>query len=761
MMKKFNLSAASKALLTAGLLSLAMTGCSGDDGKNGEDGKPGPVGSPIGEVSQVKADITSASVSEDGFLTVNFNLADANGAAVFGLQQNDIGAVSFGRMGNEDEVGTTDIEGLPRNIWLSYFNKDKKDGFYTGSSYFQGKDCQDCLTDNGDGSYTLTLNKAIDTLGKYAYDAKAITGLYLGVKSANDAGSTLVDNSFFYWQPSSDTKQDKPKAMIADTTCQSCHRPGHAGELKMHGDKHITLESCTFCHTDYNSYPSKADPSKIVDGSIKALAHNIHSHSVYDPTGIYPQSSSNCLTCHQPDDKLAQVHEWKADLDAATCLSCHNAYSVPEWHLDDNSQIAEDKKNCVSCHSAETKGYRGAERGHYSENANNLSTAYKVTFDKVTVADDKSNVVVLMSVKDGDELVPLSQIDPRDYKYGGKNSAVVINGVKGDDFLINYNKVGVAAPGFGTQKQYAVQLESGQIEVTIPASDFDLDKVLVEETKIALSSQLHVCFNPQGVRAECQVVESNGTAVLGDIAWFGGEPVGDSIQIDPSHPQKAPYLVSDTFYFDQEGKPLTTETPRVQHVEMSACQDCHTTAITHRYTNDIDGCASCHNGTRDRGTGSSNLAYIVHGKHYLSESTHYEEGFFKKTDCQACHGETGFSLKEVANKATAPVAFGTTDGERLSDTNEQTVVSPQAAACVSCHTKPYALDDSAIAHMKSFGAVIAVTQFGEGYDAKFAIGVPASEYDAEALAQGGESCATCHTNEKIIEAHSNWTFPQW
>ena len=85
MMKFFNLSATSKALLTAGVLSLAVSGCSGDDGKDGENGKPGPVGSPIGEVSQVKADITSASVSEDGFLTVNFNLSDANGGAVFGL----------------------------------------------------------------------------------------------------------------------------------------------------------------------------------------------------------------------------------------------------------------------------------------------------------------------------------------------------------------------------------------------------------------------------------------------------------------------------------------------------------------------------------------------------------------------------------------------------------------------------------------------------------------------------------------------------
>lgn len=724
MMNKFNLSAASKALLTAGLLSLAVTGCSGDDGKNGEDGKPGPVGKPIGAVSQVKADITSASVSEDGFLTVNFNLADANGAAVFGLQQDDIGAVSFGRMGNEDEVGTTDIEGSPREIWLSYFNKDKGEGHYTGSSYFQGKNCEDCLTDNGDGSYTLVLNKAVDTLDKYAFDAEATSGIYLGVKSANDAGSTLVDNSFFYWQPSSDTAQEQPKAVIANETCQSCHRPGQDGALSMHGGKHVTLESCTFCHADYNTYmkQDKDEDGNAVgeayqyDGSIKGMAHEIHSHSYYN--GIYPQSASNCLTCHQPDENLAMADAWKGDIDTATCMNCHNSpYAVPSWHWDpDNNQIADSKKNCVSCHN-DPDGYRGAERGHYAENDNAQAAVTKVTFNSMSYDAASKTVVANMTVTNGDTTVTLAQIDPSPYKYGGYTSAIVFNGVVDDDFVVNYQKVGYDKFAAGAE---------GSIDVTFTDADYKVAEVMeTEGVKAALSSQLHVCFDGKGAVADCEKAE------------------------DGSIPNSGPYAVSDTFYFAVDGAKVE-ESPRVQHAAMTDCQQCHTTDIKHRFSNDMDGCATCHNGTRDKkGTGSSNLAYIVHSKHYL-----YDSGgsmFFKKAECQACHGEDGFSLSKIKGDA-APVAFGKenlgTDAEGKTIWGEQLVVSPQTAACVSCHQAPYALDSSAASHIQSMGGIL--VQEGASLST---LGIPASEYEALEVQ---ETCATCHKDAAILDAHSNW-----
>ncbi|WP_028772337.1 OmcA/MtrC family decaheme c-type cytochrome [Shewanella waksmanii] len=715
MMKFFNLSAASKALLTAGVLSLAVSGCSGDDGKDGEDGKPGPVGSPIGEVSQIQANVTSASVSEDGFLTVNFDLSDANGAAVFGLQQTDIGAVSFGHVGSEDEVGTTDLEGSPREVWLSYFNKDKGDGHYTGSSYFQGKDCEDCLTDNGDGSYTLVLNKAIDTLGKYEYTADATSGIYLGVKAANDAGASLINNSFFYWQPSSDTAQDKPKAIIANETCQSCHRPGQDGALSMHGGKHVTLESCTFCHTDYNTYMKdiKDEDGTVTgqmqyDGSIKAMAHDIHSHSFYDENGVYPQIASNCQTCHQADETVAMADAWKADLDTATCMSCHNSpYAVPSWHWDsENGQIAEGKENCVSCHNDPNGGQRGAESGHYLQNDNAQAAASKLTLNSMSYNPDTKTVTANMTVTNGDTVVTLAQIDPSPYKYGGYTSAIVFNGVVADDFLVNYQKVGYDKFTEGAD---------GSIDVTFSDGEFKVAEVMeTADVTVALSSQIHICFDGRGTVADCEVDSEGAVSNSG------------------------PYVSSDTAYFAVDGA-VVDSSPRVQHAEMEACQQCHTTAIKHRFSNDMDGCASCHNGTRDKkGEGSSNLAYIAHSKHYVYDSS--GDLFFKKTECQSCHGDNGFSLSKIKADA-APVAFGANDTEQL-------VVSPQTAACISCHLPPYGLNDATAGHIESMGGIL----LQEGADLS-TLGVPASFYETLNVQ---ETCSTCHSDSSILEAHSNW-----
>ena len=718
MMKKFNVNAATKAVLGAGLLSLVLSGC-GSDGKDGEDGKPGPVGNPIGEVSHLKSNIQSASVDDAGILTINFNLTDANGVAVFGLGYADIGAVSFGRVGNEDEVGSTDLEGNPRDIWLSYFNKDKGDDHYTGSSYFKGKDCETCLTDNGDGSYTLVLDKPIDTLGKYDYKADVTNGIYLGVKANNNAGLSMVDNSFFYWQPSSDTVQEKPKALIANDTCQSCHRPGQDGALAMHGGKHVTLESCTFCHTDYNSYmkDEKDEDGKVVrtyefDGSIKGMAHAIHSHSTYN--GIYPQSAGNCQTCHQADESLTMADAWKADLDTATCMNCHNSpYAVPSWHWDsENNQIAESKQNCVSCHNDPNGGVRGAESGHYLKNDNAQSAAAKVTFNSMSYDADTKTVTANMTVSLGDTKVTLAQIDPTPYKYGGFTSAIVFNGVVDDDFLVNYQKVGYDNFTAG---------EDGSINVTIADGDFKVAQIMeTADVTVALSSQLHICFDGKGALADCTVEEGVAT-------------------------NAGPYVPSDTAYFAVDGT-QADKSPRVQHADMTACQQCHTTAIKHRFSNDMDGCASCHNGTRDKkGTGSSNLAYIVHSKHYVYDS---EGGlFFKKTECQACHGDNGFSLSKI-DPTAAPVAFGTTDGQRLSDTNEQLVVSPQAAACVSCHQAPYGLSEATAAHIQTNGGLL--KQEGAPLTT---LGVPASDYDS---LNPAETCSTCHKDSQILEAHANW-----
>ena len=708
MMKKFNFNTTAKAVFSAGLLAFALTGC-GSDGTDGEDGEDGTVGKPIGSVTTLTSTITTASVDESQFLTVDFKLADANGVAVTGLTQADIATISFGRVGSANEPGEDEIvnPSIDRQIWLSYFNKDKGDGYFTGSNYFDGSksECEDCFVDNNDGSYSITIDQAIDTLEKYEYMADATNGVYMSIKTSNNNAQTIVDNSFFYWVPATDVEVEKPLQILANSDCQTCHRADQAGELSMHGSKHVTEEACSFCHTDYNSYSKQdtdADGTPIgdayeYDGSIKGMVHSIHTTANFSDDGVYPQMTSNCLTCHNPNEDFNLTDSWKADIDTTACWSCHSpspaaeAAGVPKSHRQGN--------NCLDCHTSEGSG-RSTEEAHYDLNSNFLATALKVEFSSMTVADDESEIRVNFTVKNGDELVAINQIDPRPYQYGGFNSAIVINGVLTDDFLVNYQKV-----GYDTFAEEA----DGSITATISAADFEIATLIDAGSTIVLSSQLHVCSG-KGVVEYC-----------------------DADDLDAGD-QDAPYVTSDTYYFNLDGSSVA-ESPRMQHAEMADCQQCHTTQITHRYTNDIDGCASCHNGTRATSGGeASNLATKVHDKHYVYDSS--GSLFFKKTECQACHGDDGFSIQGIATDA-APVAFGKDDVGLL-------VVSPQSAACLSCHVPPYGLSESTISHIETNGGVVGTID---------SLGVPEADYDALNVI---ETCSTCHNDSQILEAHSDW-----
>ncbi|GAA0791505.1 MULTISPECIES: OmcA/MtrC family decaheme c-type cytochrome [Pseudomonadati] len=703
-MKRFNFNTTAKAVFSAGILSFVLAGC-GSDGVDGPDGPDGPIGTPIKSATFIKSTITEAKVDDSKLLSLTFKLADAKGAAIFGLTQTDIATISFGRVGSATELGADDIinPNPERKIWLSYFNKDKGEGYFTGSSYFDGSKstCTDCFTDNKDGSYSIKIDKAIDTLEKYDFVADATNGIYLSIKTTNDQSKTLVDNSFFYWVPATDVQVEKPLQILANSDCQTCHRAGQAGELSMHGSKHNTEEACSFCHTDYNRYSKQdkdADGNAIgeayaFDGSIKGMVHSIHTTANLSSDGVYPQMTSNCLTCHNPNEDFNLTDSWKADVDTTACWSCHS----PSPAAEAAGVKASHKQgaNCFDCHGGEGRG-RGAESAHYSLNSNNLASKIKVSFNSMSVAEDESSIAVNFFVKNGNDVVTLKQIDPRPYKYGGFNSAIVINGVLNDDFLVNYQKVGI---------NHFVEQTDGSITATISSNDFKIKTLLDANSTIALSSQLHVCSR-KGVIADCSTEDLD------------------------LNKQSAPYVTSDTYYFNVDGSKVDSS-PRMQHAEMKDCQQCHTTEITHRYSNDLDGCASCHNGTRS----NSNLAIKVHSKHYVYDSS--GSLFFKKTECQACHGDEGFSIQGI--KATAsPVAFGKdTNGDLL-------VVSPQTAACVSCHVPPYGLSESTISHIENNGGVIGTIE---------KLGIPAADYDAMNVQ---EACSTCHTDNRILESHSNW-----
>ncbi|MEZ9821801.1 hypothetical protein AB4238_14465 [Shewanella sp. 10N.286.45.A1] len=319
--------------------------------------KPTVTGIAVADAEALNVEIQSASVTND-ILSLELDVSDANNVGVTGLISDDIGAITFGRLGTVSEV--TDLTGsdAQREIWLNYFPKEAKKGTAgeVVGSYVKGSACSDCLIGHKDGTYSLTLkNHPIDSkkLG-YSFDESATNGIYLSVsaKGANK-GAGLIANSFFYWQPKSDTAQARPKMLVKNSTCQSCHAPeGNFDLLRNHKDgsgrhsgKHFTVEACSFCHTD-----NSRDIGNTVFGpdmSIKAMAHKIH----------VTQQGAACASCHKPDSDLTDANAWKAGKDNNACQSCHqvsggaaNVPAIPTDHTSDG-KLQPFRENCAMCHS--------------------------------------------------------------------------------------------------------------------------------------------------------------------------------------------------------------------------------------------------------------------------------------------------------------------------------------------------------------------------------------------------------------------------
>ena len=168
MMNTITVSPAAKAVLSAGLIALALSGCGGSDGTNGEDGPDGIIGVNIDATSTLKATFTDATVV-DGKVSVGFILKNANGVAVLGLTKDHDLRFGIAQLTPVTEMVGTDgatVEVDRGYQWQSYINTTKQpnaswipDGEtnIAPSAQFQAEveaasKCADCLVDNLDGS---------------------------------------------------------------------------------------------------------------------------------------------------------------------------------------------------------------------------------------------------------------------------------------------------------------------------------------------------------------------------------------------------------------------------------------------------------------------------------------------------------------------------------------------------------------------------------------------------------------------------------
>lgn len=726
MMKRFNFNAASKALLGAGLLSLMLAGC-GSDGKDGQDGAPGEPGLTtinIDNATTLNANFTDASIS-DGSVSVTFSLTNANGVAVVGLTKDYDLRFGIAQLTHVVDAATDTSAGFDHGYqWQSYINVVKQptdvptnvDNLHPSVQYQAdvevAKSCDDCLKDNGDGTYTYTYQTNVAnvttplTVTYHAEDTQRAT-LELKLTS-------LAVNAHFDWQPSSGmTTGIQSRNVVSINACYTCHQPD---SLKAHGGRRLDLENCEACHT-----ATSGDPESGNSIDFTYMIHAIHRGSerhtydadgneVADPYKIvgyhgaledfgevnFPQTpAANCAVCHvQGSNAPSDAALFTQEKSNTACIACHS--EKPSAH--------HSSTDCMSCHNAESpyagtgsavkrhgdvlKAYTLAQQMGVKVTDIGLDANSKLTF-KVQVLDANGNAVDQSFVNQSSRMVVGWDIDKDFPAY--------------NDASYSNRRTRLSEGSYdAATKTYTLTLNNMNMPTDAKGKTFEI------------WSTLQACFN-------------NGGYGVDDVQLTACSADG----------VRTVYIKQDPYRFvwgDTGVDDSGTVATRRPIIDANKCLGCHGKAIVHN-DNGVN-CQACHTPDKTLTTDSSypggkvptSFAFKVHEQpgHYLKYAG-LGSGTVLKTDCQTCHTADGIALGRDAQRVWR---YGdTTNG------GAEIWVSSDAGACLSCHQQY--LTDSGKSHIETNGGIL------DGTSAD------------DVKQRAAETCNTCHTPAQLLKVHGN------
>jgi len=663
--------------------------------------------------------VVSAKIATDGTVTVDYKLADPNGAPLDSAGVVTPGTISVSFL----------IAYIPANQtqFASYITRAVAAATGSATGIQATGDSGGTTTTVATGEYIYTFKTKVPVT--FDQTATHRVGLY-GSRNLTvwDLGTDYADTTYD-WVPNG--SKPNPRDVVRNADCNACHGSAAtvtgANGLAAHGGSRRSVGICIMCHQ-----PQTVDPNTGNSLDMKVFIHAIHMGSSlpsvvagkpYQIVGyqnsvndfsqvVYPADVRRCQTCHNPKNGAAQTNAWLTNPNAAACGGCHNDVNFATGANHVNLPQANDSQ-CAQCHiPQDAQEFDASIMGaHVIPDQSSQIAGLNFTFVKVTNGAAGKAPTVTFTVRDNKgNGIPMSYFTA----HSGSLS-LSMTGPTTDFGTTNFGPDTTSTPGYVTESAMAGSscAPDGTCQYTFTHA---VPAAATGTFMIGVEGRLSTTLNPGTVTS--QTVQYGGT--------------------------------NQVINFSVDGSPVT---PRRTVVAMANCNACHSYLEVHGgLRNNVTYCVICHNPsntdftTRPSSTTPAlknapnqaiNLTLMVHKIH-----TGANLASFNQTYIVVGHGGSTSNFDNVLYPAMGPTGAPrdtaqcymchTNNSEAVFPIGLNPVTDPQGllnpapattSACTACH-----LNKSAMAH--------AVSQT----DPKF-----------------GESCDVCHaagTTADVLQVHA-------
>ncbi|MGS0679721.1 OmcA/MtrC family decaheme c-type cytochrome [Shewanella sp. 125m-7] len=628
-------------LLAAGAVSMALTGCGGDDGNDGNPGNPGGPAADVINVLNLKVtDVTYA----DGVPTIN----------VFATNEEDLPVVGLTAL---------EVKNVAQLIPQGATGAGNR-------AQWQPIGSQKQFEDQKNGNYRFT----IDNIKVEKFNAE-LTQRYNVIASA----STLADGATTV--PRTEISQDfsgegyealYTKNIVSQQTCEKCHAEGEP--LTRRHSTYINQESCATCH-DSGNYGMEEEKHW------NHLIHNIHNTDktfeskgyVFDGVKAEALIQNNCKSCHvapeEGNTELAEWGNWSSVPTMETCTSCHSDidFKAGQGH----SQQA-DNSNCIACHNASW-----TEELHTSDFTQTKALINQYGIETTSVVDPKTEkATITIQVVDANG----TPIDINTIKSQIQRIDIMTN-VGPNNVALSYNdkdKVTAIKNGVAVSEDSIV--DGKLVYTTTETLPFGAAKT---DTDTAVTFVNWAMCSENGQFVDCTDPAFNG----GDVSKYTGMKA--DMAFATLSGEKASTRHVDSVNFSACANCHGTEWQSQYHKGTNSPGLVMSEQLAHSNDADgkpiigLDGCVTCHTpaGSYASGFNKGALEMKLHKTHKEKASHDLIGG-----KCTQCH--TSFNLD--AFKKKTPMATNSVKDDYWVWTTTG-YSSPVTAVCTTCHVigEPY------------------------------------------------------------------------